>query len=109
MDWLSENWLSLLLLVGVLLFMMRRGRMGCGHGGHASHGLPPRDEMPPVDPVSGERVAQDSAFVAMHRGRLYRFASRENRDRFENGPERFVDEASGSHAGRHRHGRHGGC
>ena len=36
MNWLSQNWLWILLAIGVV-FMMRRGGMGCGMG-HAHHG-----------------------------------------------------------------------
>jgi hypothetical protein len=43
MAWLSENWLYLLLFLGVF-FLMRRGGMGCGMGSHRSrHGQPPAD------------------------------------------------------------------
>ena len=83
MTWLSLNWAVLLVLVGVVLFLMRRGGIGFGRDGHASHRGQALVDAPPVDPVSGETVARDSAVVTVYRGRVYYFASRENRDRFE--------------------------
>lgn len=37
MAWLSQNWIWLVLGVGAL-FMMSRGVVGLGAGGHAAHG-----------------------------------------------------------------------
>ncbi|ODV10053.1 MAG: hypothetical protein ABT20_09205 [Rubrivivax sp. SCN 70-15] len=99
MTWLSENWLPLLIGGGILLFMLRgRGMMGCGMGGHGSHGSTQhgshgRDDgakREAIDPVSREAVAGDGAISSVYRGRIYRFASRENRDQFEAAPERFA-------------------
>ena len=99
MTWLNENWLPLL-IGGVLLFFMLRGRgtMGCGMGGHGTHGgarsdLQREDDHASgqmIDPVSREAVPADGAVSSVYRGRIYRFASRENRDRFEAAPERFA-------------------
>jgi len=36
MEWLSQNWGILLLVVAVIAFM-RFGGMGCGHGGRHAH------------------------------------------------------------------------
>lgn len=36
MEWLRQNWINLLLLVGVILFMRFSG-MGCGFGGRRAH------------------------------------------------------------------------
>ena len=36
MEWLTQNWTYLLLLLGVILFM-RFGGMGCGFGGRRAH------------------------------------------------------------------------
>lgn len=36
MEWLTQNWTCLLLLVGGILFM-RLGGMGCGFGGRRAH------------------------------------------------------------------------
>lgn len=99
MTWLNENWLPLL-IGGVLLFFMLRGRgtMGCGMGGHGTHGSARTDSQREgdhasgqmIDPVSREAVPADGAVSSVYRGRIYRFASRENRDRFEAAPERFA-------------------
>ncbi len=90
--------------------------MGCGMGGHAArHGSPPgpRDnEMPsqgpPSDPVSNEPVPNEDAVATVYRGKVYRFASRENRDRFEAAPEQFAKATAGDPLPQ-RHKGHGGC
>lgn len=96
MNWVSENWIWLVFVIGIL-FMMRRGGMGCGMGhvrsgrgestGGHEHGEPPATTS---DPVSGEAVDSAAAVRLVYRGRIYRFASRENRDRFEAEPERYA-------------------
>jgi YHS domain-containing protein len=103
MEWLSENWLLVLLIGGALVLMFRRGGIGggmgcCGMGAHDAHhgsqkgsnGSDATSEARPVDPVSSEPVSSDGAIASVYRGRVFRFASRENRDRFEAEPERFV-------------------
>jgi hypothetical protein len=42
-EWVGANWIWLLLGVGVVWFLFRRGGMGCGTGGHA-HGSGPADK-----------------------------------------------------------------
>ena len=37
MEFLQANWVWLLLGLGVVWFLFRRGGMGCGMGGHESH------------------------------------------------------------------------
>lgn len=37
MEFLQGNWIWLLLGLGAVWFLLRRGRMGCGMGGHGSH------------------------------------------------------------------------
>lgn len=102
MTWLSENWLLVLAIGGFLLLMFRGGgMMGCGMGGHGVHGTrhgsrsgtAGADTAPdetPIDPVSREAVPGDSAIASYYRGRIYRFATRENRDRFESAPEQYA-------------------
>lgn len=116
MEWLTQNWIWLLLLVGVV-FMMRRGGMGCGHmGGHSRHGVQTPPESEPgsradtaalTDPVSGQAVDPGRAVSSAHRGRIYYFASRENRDRFEQAPERYAAGGAGAQPEGHAHHRHG--
>lgn len=112
MEWLTQNWIWILLAVGVF-FMMRRGGMGCGFGGHRSHHGGHGDEQgqdvaraesSTIDPVSGQAVAAASALTSVYRGRTYYFASRENRDRFEAQPERYARAEPPHEHRRHRHG-----
>lgn len=115
MTWLTDNWFYLLLLAGVLFFMMRRGGMGCAMGGHGQHGQSGQpgevgqdhahhaDAGQATDPVSGEAVPPGSVLVATHGGRLYHFASRENRDRFEAAPDKYATAGAPSAAAAHRH------
>ncbi len=113
MAWLSENWWLVLVIGGLLLFMFRGGGMaGCGMGGHGSHGdarhgsrrSDAHGDGRMIDPVSREAVTDDGAISSVYRGRIYRFASRENRDQFEAAPERFatpeqVDDGQRRHRG----------
>jgi hypothetical protein len=57
-DWIGANWISLLLGIGLVWFLFRRGGMGCGMGGH-SHGSEPAREDE-ADP-HGEHAAQTGA------------------------------------------------
>ena len=56
MDWLSQNWIWIVVAIGFLL-LMRRGGMGCGMG-HTGHGdeQANRTSAPqkPADPASGK-------------------------------------------------------
>lgn len=94
MAWLEQNWISVLLVIGVI-FMMRR--MGCGssgtgghyHGDYSEGGAPPQSESN-TDPVNGDTVDPQIALTSVYQGRTYYFASRENRDRFEASPAQFA-------------------
>ncbi len=37
-EWITANWLWILLAVGAAWFLLRRGGMGCGMGGGRGHG-----------------------------------------------------------------------
>jgi len=37
-DWIMANWIWILLAIGAGWFVLRRGGMGWGMGGHGSHG-----------------------------------------------------------------------
>lgn len=112
MEWLAQNWIWLVLGIG-LLFLMQRGGMGCGVG-HGSHGHHANDDRTdrvseldrrPKDPVTGERV--DAGDInSTYQGHLYYFASRENRDKFEAAPGQYAS-ATASGQQEHRHRRHG--
>ncbi|MDP1692183.1 MAG: YHS domain-containing protein [Burkholderiaceae bacterium] len=117
MEWLTQNWIYLLLLLGVILFM-RFGGMGCGIGGrraHRAHGPEqpgaadrPVEPATPTDPVSRRTVDPKTALATIYQGRAYYFESRENRDRFEAAPEQYADAAGDGQKGAgHRH--RGGC
>ena len=108
MNWLSQNWLYLLTFVIAVVFVGWRTRRAApgGHAGH--HGS--FAEAPAVDPVSGEAVDPTHGFAGAYQGRVYYFASRENRERFEASPERFVaPQAELAADGRRQHRGHGCC
>lgn len=107
MEWLALNWIWIVFAVGILL-LMRRGGMGRGMGGHGhAHGASRHEEQHhvdnrPKDPVSGEEVNPETAVNAMYQGRVFYFASRENREKFEASPAQYAASAPSRH--RHRHG-----
>ena len=116
MEWLTQNWVWILLFVG-FIFMMRRGGMGCGMGGGSHHhgghhdtyddsGRRPESAgmQTTVDPVSGQSVDPASAVTTVYRGRTYFFATSENRESFLAAPERYM---GGHEEHEHRHRRHG--
>ena len=117
MNWLSQNWFWVLLAIGVAVYFSRGGlgRHGggpggllggsVGHGrgrghdsGHGQHrDEEPHDSRAPgdapeavVDPVSGEALRTDQALTSLYAGKVYYFASRENRDRFEAMPQDYA-------------------
>ena len=118
MQWLTQNWIWILLAVG-FFFMMRRGG-GCGMGGgmrghdhHAGHG----GEMPrhadektvgsAIDPVNKAALDIATALTSVYRGKTYYFGSAENRATFEAKPEQYAGPAQ---ADPHQHKtHHHGC
>jgi YHS domain-containing protein len=137
MDWLTQNWIWLALALGVGFYFLRGGLGGhagahggvlggMGHGGHAGegghggHGGQPEDRAPAevpeaaVDPVGGEAVRTGKALTSVYQGRIYYFASKENRDRFEAAPQEYAQKAAGhplrsDGAANERPRRRGGC
>lgn len=113
MEWLSQNWAWLIFVVGVFM-LMRQGGMGCGMGrGHTNDGSNRQTDggnSGPAahlkDPVSGADVNQDTAVNSMYQGRVYYFASRENRDTFEASPSKYASSENADADG-HRHHHHG--
>lgn len=120
MEFLSQNstWIIFALVV-IAMFFMHRG----GHGGHGGHGgfggfglggggghgggghggrdegttdTAPAAQEAAIDPVSGAAVRTAGAPTAFYQGRLYHFASRENRNRFEAAPSEFAGKAAGA-------------
>ncbi|HEX5683203.1 MAG TPA: YHS domain-containing protein [Ideonella sp.] len=120
MDWLTQNWGYLLMLVAVIVFM-RFGGMGCGIGGRRArspHGTTqrggedvpgglPSEPSPSTDPVSQRMVDPATAVATVYQGRAYYFESRENRDRFEAAPQAYAGPKPAAH-GERRHKHHGG-
>ena len=122
MNWLSQNWMWIALAVAITWWLARGGLAGHGErhgnaacaggllgglGGHHGHGAdhgareerwnPTQAAMPEeaVDPVGGETVRASQALTSVYRGRIYYFASRQNRDRFEAAPDEFSQQAAG--------------
>ena len=83
-----------LLYAGVFCFIIRCAWSGMHHEhrrGHDGHFV----TWEPViakDPVCGMSVASDSGFPRVYDGDEYWFCSRECRARFEQNPDRYIDE-----------------
>jgi YHS domain-containing protein len=121
---ISQYWIWVLLAVAGFFFLTRMA--GCGMGHSMSHGHGGGSEQPPsghgpdshvtLDPVSRHNIATGGAAVsAVYRGRAYYFENRENRDAFEQDPEKYLatapsagqavgSEGSVAERPRHRHG-----
>lgn len=115
MQWLSQNWLWIVFAIGVFL-LMRRGGMACGMGHGRSndggkesshhHDANTTLDNQAIDPVDGQGVDPSNAINTMYQGRMYYFASSDNREKFETAPVQYAAAAGGEAAG-HRHHRHG--
>lgn len=136
MAWLSRNWIWLA-LAAVIAFYAFRGRLGgraggrgsgsSGRLGHMGHGNGEGREGPgeervddssrsgpkaAVDPVGGEAVRTASALTSVYQEKIYYFASKDNRDRFEAAPQDFAQKAAGypvNSRAASGHGSHRGC
>lgn len=116
MNWLAQNWVWIVVGIG-LIWMMRRGGMaGCGmghahHGGGSSRtepGTPPSEKEAgkSTDPVSGKEVDTQHAITSYYQGQAYYFENAETRQRFEAAPEKYArkpatDGERGTRAHRH--------
>ena len=137
MSWLAQNWVWVVIGVAIAWFALRGGlgRLGghagghgggtlggMGHGGHGGghggHGGETDERLPAsapeaaVDPVSGEAVRTAHAVMSIHEGKIYYFASKENRERFEAAPHEYAHKAAGHPirpAAAERPRRRGGC
>jgi YHS domain-containing protein len=146
MNWLAQNWVWVVLGVGIAWFVLRGGHGGLlgglGHGGHGGFGGPlgglghgghgglagghgGYDDQPEaragasapeaaIDPVGGEAVRTAQALTTVYQGKIYYFASKENRDRFEAAPQEYAHKAAGHpvrapEAVDERPRRRGGC
>ncbi len=122
MEWLSQNWIWIVVAIGGLYFMTRMHGMGSGMG-HAMG----RGDSPPAnggtgsttvfDPVSRRMIAPGgSSISAVYHGRAYYFETKEDRDAFEADPEKYIAAAPGAgqvigseDSNRERPRRRGGC
>jgi len=87
-----EGLFSLLVFALFFYFMMR---LGCGshmaHGSHdEKHSNNTNDSPVFIDPVSGQKVADDQGYGKLHHGKLYRFNTRDNLDAFDRQPEKYT-------------------
>lgn len=131
MESISQNWLWILVALGAVAFFFFRGARGHGGFGHAGHGhsgqeyggngdrdrvATPSPHVPEavIDPVSGAPVRTADAPTSVYQGRVYFFASKESRDRFEASPQEYAAKAPGvmmdrSAASERPRRRRGGC
>ena len=118
MDWLSQNWVWVVVAAGILAYLLQRNRMhhadrfGSMAGGTSRSGAlgdqrgqssiadtrapagygTERASTPgtAIDPVTGTSVLISVALTSVHAGQVYYFASTESRARFEASPAQFV-------------------
>lgn len=114
MQWLTQNWIWIVVAISIFLLMRRGGIGGGRHGRHIENGQHGNDgteqkndlDSGPKDPISGERVNLEGAINSMFKGRVYYFSSKENREKFEASPAQFAGADAGQDD-QHRHHRHG--
>ena len=132
MSWLSQNWAWMIIAIAIALFFFRGAlRQHAGHGGvggfgddfgggHLGHHAQPEDRLvanapeAAVDPVGGQAVRTAEALTSIYQGKIYYFASRENRERFEAAPQEYAHKVVGHPVGAtqapyERAHRGGGC
>lgn len=98
MQWIAQNWLWILLVVG-FFFMMRRGGCGMGggmksydhHGGDSQHGTDEnKSATTAIDPVNRASLDIAGALTSVYHGKIYYFGSAENRAIFEADPAQYA-------------------
>lgn len=102
MQWLTQNWIWMISIIGVFL-LLRPEQIGFGigqaghHGGSAEH----EHTLPGAlkDAMTGEVANAETALTSVYQERAYYFASRGNLERFE--------AASDQYAGGHGYRQHG--
>lgn len=128
MNWLAQNWIWLAVAIGVIWVLMRTDRAH-GHAGagllarldgdhsHAGHSPAPQPWTAPeaaIDAVTGEAVGVAQALSTVYQEKIYYFASKESRERFEAAPQEYASKVAGQPlraavpANEPRR-RHGGC
>lgn len=116
MSWLAQNWVWVVVAVAVGWFFLRGGRAGhggaaggllgslAGHhggGGHGAHEEQPASARPAnapeaaIDPVSGAALGTAQALSSVYQEKIYYFASKENRERFEAAPQEYAHKVAG--------------
>jgi len=99
-----EGLLTFLVFGGLFFLMMR---YGCGahmaqggHGGHAGHDSHASNKaISHTEPVCGMDVDMTQGYGKMYEGQLYRFCSRNCLDRFEENPEKYLNQAAADSRG----------
>lgn len=111
MDWLTQNWIWIVLAIGAYFLFARLNVGGCAIGG-CSMGHSMRNNESgngplnvrgagsgtTFDPVNGHVVAAGASISSIYHDQAYYFESRENRDAFETDPEKYL--ATSPQAGR---------
>ena len=107
MNWLSQNWIWIVLAVVVLLMIRRGGMLGSGIGHAHDHGSTSSDDeyssAGATDPVSGKPIDKGHASTSVYGGRVYYFESADSRQRFEASPERYARAVNERPPAAHRH------
>jgi len=114
MQWLAQNWLWILLVVG-FFFLMRRGGCGMGggmnnhdhHDGDTQHSAEENKSAATViDPVNKTTLDIAAALTSVYRGKTYYFESAENRAIFEANPAQYAasDQPDAQQHKTHHHG-----
>lgn len=98
MDWITQN-LIWIVVGGLLIAVLFRGRMRPSHGDYDRHGGRGESNAP-NDPVTENRVDPAHALTAEYEGRTYFFESENSRAVFQQNP---------SHFAHREHHHHGGC
>ena len=118
MSWLAQNWLWIVLGLGVAWwYVSRHGGFG-GFRQYGQHGpgawhedraSEDRDRgtyrgtgasamsapQRAIDPVTRQDVSPDKALTSIYQGRIYYFESADNRQRFETSPQQYAREEFG--------------
>jgi YHS domain-containing protein len=116
MGLMTISWLWIAIAIGVAFYLLRRGSgTNTGgprtdfrnlldrprHDGRAGDGIQPTTgsnaDAPEaaIDPVGGEPLVTARALTSFHQGKVYYFANKENRDRFEASPLEYAGKVAG--------------
>lgn len=118
---ISQSWIWLLISIVGFFLLTRMG--GCGVARSSNHDhrgreYPANGHEPDLhvvsDPVNHHTLANATGQIStVYRGRAFYFESRENRDVFEQDPEKYIGATQGqpidTEGESHRYHRRGGC